>query len=74
MRGEKEGKRGTAHDLRMQTKDLQFRRWEPGTNGGSDTDESILGEPLDVQWWKRKAVLEKSPIKSEEFSGKDFNR
>ena len=74
MRGEKVDRRRAAHDLRMQMKDLQFRLWELGTTGGSDSDESIFAEPLGVRQRKTKAVYEKSPIKPEKFPGKDFNR
>ena len=74
MRGEKGDRRRAAHDLRMQMKDLQFRLRELGTTGGSDSDESIFEEPLGLRQWKTKAVYEKSPIKSEKFPGKDFNR
>ena len=74
MRGEKMDRRRAAHDLRMQMKDLQFRLRELGTTGGSDSDESILAEPLGVRQRKTKAVYEKSPIKPEKFPGKDFNR
>ena len=38
MRGEKEDRRGAAHDLRMQMKDLQFRLRKLDTTGGSDSD------------------------------------
>ena len=74
MRGEKVDRRRAAHDLRMQLKGLQFRLRELGTTGGSDSDESIFAEPLGVRQWKTKAVYEKSPIKPENFPGKDFNR
>ena len=55
-------------------RDLQFRLRELGTTVGSDSDESIFAEPLGVRQRKTKAVYEKSPIKPEKFSGKDFNR
>ena len=42
MRGEKEDKRRTAHDLRMQLKALQLRLRELVTTGGFDSDESTL--------------------------------
>ena len=74
MRGEKVDRRRAAHDLRMQMKDLQFRLRELGTTGGSDSEESILAEPLDVRQRKTKAVYEKSPIKPGKFPGLDFNR
>ena len=74
MRGEKVDRRRPAHDLRMQMKDLQFRRRELGTTGGSDSDESIFAEPLGVRQRKTKAVYEKSPIKPEKFPGKDYNK
>ena len=74
MRGEKVYRRRAAHDLRMQMKDLQFRLRDLGTRGGSDSDESILAEPMGVRQRKTKAVYEKSPIKPEIFPGKDFNR
>ena len=74
MRGEKVDRRRAAHDLRMQMKDLHFRLRELGTTGGSDSDEFIFAEPLGVRQRKAKAVYEKSPIKSEKFPGKDFNR
>ena len=45
-----------------------------GTTGGSDSDESIFAELLGVRQRKTKAVYEKSPIKPENFPGKDFNR
>ena len=74
MRGEKVDRRRTAHDLRMQMKDLQFRLRDLGTTGGSDSDESIYAELLGVRQRRTKAVYEKSPIKPEKFPGKDFNR
>ena len=74
MWGEKGDRRRSAHELRMQMKDLQFRLRELGTTGGSDSDESVFAEPLGVQQRKTKAVFEKSPIKPEEFPRKDFNR
>ena len=74
MRGEKGDRRRTAHVLRMQMKDLQFRLRELGTTGGSDSEKSISAEPLGVRQRKTKAVYGKSPIKPEKFPGKDFNR
>ena len=74
MRGEKGDKTKASHDLRMQMKEMQFRLRELGTTGGSDSNESIFGEPLDVRQRKTKAVYERSPIKPEKFPGKDFNR
>ena len=74
MRGEKGDRRRAAHELRTQMKDLQFRLRELGRTGCSDSDESIIAEPLCVRQWKTKAVFEKSPIKPEKFPGKDFNR
>ena len=74
MRGEKVDRRRAAHDLRMQKKDLQFRLRELGTTGASDSDESIFAKILGVRQRKAKAVYEKSPIKPEKFSAKDFNR
>ena len=74
MRGEKLDRRRAAHDLRMKMKDLQFRLPELDTTNGSDSNESILAEPLGVRQRKTKAVHEKSPIKPEKFSRKDFNR
>ena len=60
--------------MRMQMKDFQIRIPELSTTGGSDSGESIFAEPLSVRQWKTKAVYEKSPIKTEKFPGKDFNR
>ena len=74
MRGERERKRRAAHDLKMQTKDVQFRLRERGTTGGSDSNKSTFAEPLGVQQQKVKAVYEKSSIKPEKFPEKDFNR
>ena len=73
MRGEKVDRGRAVHDLRMQMKDLQFRLRELGTTGGSYSDESIFAEHLGVRQRKMKAVCEKSPIKPEQFPGKDFN-
>ena len=74
VRGKIGDRRRAAHELRVQMKDLQFRLRELGTTGGSDSDESILAEPLGVLHWEMEAVYEKSPIKPEKFPGNDFNR
>ena len=74
MRGEKEDNRRAAHDLRMQTKDLQFRLRELGRTGGSDGDESLFAQTLGVRQRKTKAVYEKFPIQPQKIPGEDFNR
>ena len=53
-------------------KDLQFRLWEIGATGGSDSEESIFEELFGLRQWKTKAVSEKSPTEPEEIPEKDL--